>query len=148
MSELKKIDFDILNELSQNSRQSFRSLAKKIGVSVSTVIKRVENMQKDGVIKQFTVAIDHHKLGYDYHALVEIATVQERLNEVEEFLKKRREVYAIYDITGSKDVAILVRAKTQEEIRAFMRTLVEQPGIERTETRIIFDSLKEEPNQF
>jgi len=148
MFEPKKIDLDILSELSRDSRQSFRSIAKRTGVSVSTIIKRVALLQGEGIIKQFTIAIDHPKLGYDYHALVEITTLQEKINEVEDFLKKRREVYAIYDVTGSKDIAILIRTKTREELREFLRTLIAQQGVEKTETRIIFDSLKEEANHF
>lgn len=148
MFELKKIDYEILYELTRDSRQSFRNIAKKVGVSVSTVIKRAEMLQKEGIVKQFTISVDHRKLGYDQHALIEIATEQDKLREVEDFLRKRKEVYAIYDVTGSKDVAILIRAKTQEELRSFLRALIDLPGIERTETRIIFDSPKEELNLF
>ena len=143
MFELKKIDFDILVELSRNSRQSFRNIAKKIGCSVSTVIKRVSLLQENGIIKEFTVSIDHHKLGYGYHALLEIETVQEKMNEVEEFLKKRKDVYAIYYVTGTKDIATLIRTKSQQELRNLLRAIAQLPSVERMETRIIFDTPKE-----
>ena len=140
MGELKKTDYAILAELTKDSRQSFRMLAKKIGTSVSTVIKRVHLLQQEGIIKDFTISVDHHKLGYEYHALVEIVSRQQEHRGVVDWLQNRKEVYAVYQVTGTKDVYTLIRTKDQAELRGFLDGMQRQEGVDRTETRIIFEA--------
>jgi DNA-binding Lrp family transcriptional regulator len=50
---MDNVDFMLLKELMANSRVTFRQLADKSGLSVSTVHKRVQVMIELGIIKQF-----------------------------------------------------------------------------------------------
>jgi len=57
-------DQKIIEMLELNARTPFTEIAEELGVSESTVRKRVERMEKDGVIKQYTVITDPAKRGY------------------------------------------------------------------------------------
>jgi DNA-binding Lrp family transcriptional regulator len=61
---MKKIDWRLLSELMKNSKTSDRELARKIGVSQPTVTRRRRNLEKQGIIKEYTVIPDFLKLGY------------------------------------------------------------------------------------
>ena len=49
---LDELDKNILNALIDNSRLSYRQIAKKLGVSVATVMHRVNILEKEKVIKR------------------------------------------------------------------------------------------------
>ncbi len=55
-------DKQILSALQENSKISFKDLAKSLGVPVTTIWRRVKNLEEKGVIKKFTIEIDRKKL--------------------------------------------------------------------------------------
>lgn len=57
-------DKKILYYLLQDSRQSFKKLGKKAGVSSDFVSYRIKRLIKDGIINAFTIRINCAKLGY------------------------------------------------------------------------------------
>jgi winged helix-turn-helix DNA-binding protein/FCS type zinc finger protein len=52
---LTELDRRILAELRTNARLSFRTLATRLGVSTPTVSKRVQRMERAGIIQGYTV---------------------------------------------------------------------------------------------
>jgi DNA-binding Lrp family transcriptional regulator len=64
MEKIDLKDRKILYELDIDSRQSFRSIGKKIGLSKDVVASRVKRLQEKGIIKNFFTVIDSSKLGY------------------------------------------------------------------------------------
>ena len=63
---MDKIDKAILRELNQvNCRASYRSLARKFGLSPNTVKNRVTKMIEQGVILKFCVSYIWEQLGYE-----------------------------------------------------------------------------------
>jgi len=67
---LRDLDLQLVTELMKNSRRSDRELAKALGVSQPTVGRLISRLQKDGVIKEFTVVPDFRKLGFDLMAII------------------------------------------------------------------------------
>ena len=59
-------DRKILYELDFDSRQSYRSIGKKVGLSKDIVASRVKKLEEDGIIKKYYTVIDYSKLGYEY----------------------------------------------------------------------------------
>jgi Lrp/AsnC family transcriptional regulator for asnA, asnC and gidA len=62
---MDKIDLQIINELVDDARKPFREIAKKIGVSTQTVIKRYNEMKQKGTIQICAISIDANKIGYE-----------------------------------------------------------------------------------
>lgn len=56
-------DFRILEILNKNSRKSYLSIAKDLGISGKTVQKRIERMIREGVILSFEIGFDASLLG-------------------------------------------------------------------------------------
>ena len=53
-------------------------------------------------------------------------------------------VFAVYDITGSSDVIILAKFKNRRAIDLFLKKIQTIEYIERTETNLILNTIKEE----
>lgn len=146
MFEPDKKDIEILRELCKDSRKSFREIARKLGIATSTVINRVNLMKKENVIRSSTLALDHEKLGYTLTALIEITVSKGKLVEVEKEISQIHNVYGVYDITGTSDAAILARCKTRKELNDLAKSLLVMEYVERTNTHLVLNVVKEEYN--
>ena len=62
---MDKIDRKLLYELHWNARQTYSRLAKKLGISKQVARYRVEQLQKNDVLKSTHAVIDWRKLGYN-----------------------------------------------------------------------------------
>ena len=64
MINLDKKDKKILYYLLENSRQSYKSIGKKVGASKELIAYRIKRMIQKGVIKNFKIICNFEKLGY------------------------------------------------------------------------------------
>jgi DNA-binding Lrp family transcriptional regulator len=102
--ELDKIDLEIIRLLSQNSRVSFRKLAKKLGVTTKTVIQRYKNLRND-VISCTTIALNLRKLGYLCNAIFCIKVVsQHKISKMVESITQLPNVISVIRCVGGIDV--------------------------------------------
>jgi len=60
--KIDEIDERILDELRENSRVSYRELARSLGIPHTTVWTRIEKLRKRGIIKKFTIEVDEEKI--------------------------------------------------------------------------------------
>ena len=69
VEEMEKIDVKdrrILYELDVDSRQSFRNIGRKVGLSKDVVASRVKKLKEKGIILRFFAYYDIHHLGYTF----------------------------------------------------------------------------------
>ena len=63
MTDMDDKDRQILAILKRDSRTPARSIAQELDMRPSTVHERIKRLQKRGVIRAFTVSVDHEKMG-------------------------------------------------------------------------------------
>lgn len=136
------IDLKVLDELTENSRQSFRNIARKLGVSTVTVMKHVKNLEKEKIIQNYSTILDYEKLGYDIDVIVNVRIAHGRFEEVYDKLKNNPNIIAIYDTTGDFDAAIIAKFKSRRALDAFLKRLQVLQNVERTNTLFILRILE------
>jgi len=141
--ELDEIDKKVLNALIENSKLSLREIAKKADVSVATAMHRVNNLEKEGIIKKYTTLVDYPKLGYDVEVLIEVRISKGKLFQVEKEIAHHPNVFAVYDLTGDFDAGILARFKNRRQMDTFLKKIQTYDFVERTNTRMILNTIKE-----
>ncbi len=141
--EMDEVNKKILNVLLEDSRLSYRQIAKRIGVSVATAMHRIHNLESQKVIRNYSTIIDYEKAGYDIEVMFEIRISKGKLFEVEEKIAHNPHVFAVYDITGDFDAAILARFKNRRQMDVFLKKLQTYPFVERTMTKVILNTIKE-----
>ena len=62
----------ILLELQRDGRISNTELAERIGLSPSACLRRVQELEKSGVIKGYRAVFDHEKLGIGFIAYIAV----------------------------------------------------------------------------
>ena len=85
---MKDIERKLVSELMKNCRRSDRQLAKALGVSQPTVTRTLHKLEKEGIIKEYTIVPDFRKLGYSLLA-VTFVKLKKYLSQDE--IKKARE---------------------------------------------------------
>lgn len=61
---MKEVELRLVSELMKNSRRSDRELAKAVGVSQPTISRMIRRLEKQGVIREYTMVPDFAKIGY------------------------------------------------------------------------------------
>ena len=144
MFALDDIDRKVLGEILKDSKRSYRDLAKAIGVSTATVINHVQRLESAGVIKDYTVRLDHERLGYELTVITEIIVSKGKLLEMEQEIAKIPNVCAVYDITGETDAMVVAKFKSRSRLSDFTKGLLAMPYIERTNTHVVLTTVKED----
>ncbi len=142
-------DRKILAELQNNSKQNTTQLSKSLNIPRTTINNRIKKLEKAGVIERYKAVLDWKKAGKPVCALVHIViSSQESVYNVAERLRKMKNVEDIYVTSGQFDIIAKVRLKDNDELAEFIfdakTGLRSLPSVERTESMIVLDSVKED----
>ena len=141
---LDDIDKKLIRELLSNSKRSYRELARSMGVSAATVINHVQRLESAGVLKDYSVRLDHERLGYELTVITEILVSKGKLLETESEISKISNVCAVYDVTGQTDAMVIAKFKSRASLSDFTKKLLSMPYVERTITHVVLTTMKED----
>jgi DNA-binding Lrp family transcriptional regulator len=85
---MKNVELKLISELMKNARKSDRELANAIGVSQPTVTRTRSRLEKEGIIKEYTMIPDFRKLGFEIVAITFIRLMKELSSEETDELRK------------------------------------------------------------
>lgn len=139
---MDKLDSSIIGFLSKNSRTPFMQIARKLKVSESTIRKRVSSLEKNGVIKKYSLVVDTNKVGIGNVALVGVDAAPEKYLDVAKKLTEFDGIKFVASTTGDHMFMLEILAKNDDELRAFNEKLKGLDGVTRICPAIIKDTLK------
>ncbi|MEK6886692.1 MAG: winged helix-turn-helix transcriptional regulator [Nanoarchaeota archaeon] len=132
MDEKDKI---LLNELKKNSKRSVQELSKATKIPSTTVYNRIKALEKEGIIKHYSVKLDNKKVG-KIQAFFEVTV---NPNGVSEFLKKIK-ADDIYSIAGDYQFLIKSTFNDLGGVYSFTAQL-QQAKADKVKTTIVLDEL-------
>ena len=144
MASLDENDKRIISEYLKDARISYREVAKRLQLAVGTVLTRTKKLENEGIIDSYSVILNHDKLGYEIIAISEITVSKGKLTEVENAIAKLSPTCAVYDVTGENDVIIISKFKTRDEMSDFTKKLLSMSNVERTNSKIVLNTIKED----
>ena len=140
---LDKTDEEIVHELLKNCRGSYRELASRLKMHPTTLISRMNRLEKTGVIRGYGANVDLGKLGFEFMGMVQIKIAKGKLLEAQEKISRLRGVVAVYDITGEYDSVAIIAAKSREGFSQTIKSFLSLPHVEHTNTQVILNTVKE-----
>jgi len=66
---VKDAELKLISELMKDSRRSDRELAKAVGVSQPTISRMIRKLEKEGIVKEYTMVPDFSKVGFEIMAV-------------------------------------------------------------------------------
>lgn len=124
MSDLDAIDHSILRMLQQNARITNSELAEKVGLSPSACSRRLDILEKNGVIDGYHAHLSHKALDYKMIAIVHISLsgqFAKTLSEFEAAVKRCPNVLSCYLMSGEYDYILRVAARDLEDYERIHR---------------------------
>jgi len=137
-------DKKIINQLIENSKLSYRKIAQNLKISAATVMNHINKLEKNKIIKKYTVRLDYEKLGYDIPVIIELRITKGKLFEVENKISKNPNVSFLYDTTGELDATLVARFKSRKTMDNFLKKIQTYDFVRRTNTKLILNTIKEE----
>ncbi|MEZ5561055.1 MAG: Lrp/AsnC family transcriptional regulator [Pseudomonadales bacterium] len=140
LSVLSDRDRQLLALLQENARQSTAELARRLGVSRSTVQSRLERLERSGVIAGYTVRLNEDYLQGQVAAFVLIEVAPKRSATVIRQLRGRPEVQRLQSVSGNVDLVAEVRAAGVAALDATIDDIGAIDGVERTTSLIVLST--------
>lgn len=115
MLKIDAIGRKILQKLSKDGRISNLELAERVGLSPSACLRRVQELERSGVIKGYRAVIDPAKLGLTFVAYVTVGLsshTKKSQTDFETAIADAPEVRECHNITGT--IEYLLRVETQD----------------------------------
>lgn len=139
-----KLDIKIILSMNENARKSFREIARELNVSLATIANRVKRLEIEGIIKGYIPVIDLELLNFNFQVIISVKISKGKLMDIQKKLSKDPHVYDVFDVTGDWDSIIVAKFKNRAGLNAFIKKVASMEFIERTNTSVILNIVKEE----
>jgi len=111
MAKIDDIDKRILRELSRDGRLSNIALADRVGLSPSACLRRVQELERRGVIAGYRAVLDRTRLGTGFVAYIGVGLSEHSKASQEAFeraIARAPEVRECHNITGTIEYLLRV----------------------------------------
>jgi Lrp/AsnC family leucine-responsive transcriptional regulator len=145
-SDLDRIDLLLLAELQRDGRVPNAELAERVHLSASACLRRVQRLERDGVIAGYRAELDPDRLGLGLHAFVRVQLRQHDPQTVEAFARSVNdwdEVVACNALTGDMDYLLQVMVRDLDHFSRFLLDrLLGQAGVEDVNSSFVLRTVK------
>jgi DNA-binding Lrp family transcriptional regulator len=142
-SKIDHIDRAILEYLLDDGRMSFSQLAKKVGISRVMVAKRVENLQKQGVIEKFTVLVSRAYSRKPLPVFFDVIVNPEQIDNAAKKISRHDDIFVVYQMSGRSSLHVHGYFEDIEEVYKFIHNQMNKlPGIQNVSTEFLLKKFK------
>jgi len=142
--KIDKFDLRMIKLLSKNARLNYRQLAEYLNTTRQRVSRRLERLEREGIIKKYTVVPDLSRLGYIYVILGITLTPGTSIDEEIENIKNREDVKVIERAIGPHNLVIhLLVPKDMKEVEKRINEITGKlKNIEKVDVTFVTDIVK------
>jgi DNA-binding Lrp family transcriptional regulator len=134
---MRDTDSRLIALLKANAREPVTSLARKLGLARTTVQERIARLERDGVIKGYTLLLSDKAEAGRLRAVVMMAADPKQADRIGAELKRIPEVRALSAVSGAYDMMAIVEAETAARMDAVLDRIGKESGVTRTVSSII-----------
>ena len=148
---LDAIDRRILRVLQEDGRVTYDVLAQQVGLSPSTVLRRVKRLEESGIVRGYVALLAAESIGLPLTAYLNVRlekhTERHKRNPMDLFraaVQTWPEVVECAALTGEMDYLLRVAVHDMAHYTRFvMETLLKHPSVQDCRTSFVLDSVKQ-----
>jgi DNA-binding Lrp family transcriptional regulator len=133
-------DAQLISALRENARAPIADLARRLGLSRTTVQSRIERLERRGVIVGYAARLsDDHERGL-VRAHVMITVRPKEARAVEAALREMPQVRMLHSVSGPYDMIAIAAAASTADMDGLIDRIGALDGVERTTTSIVLST--------
>lgn len=144
--ELDRIDLHLLAELQLSGRLTNAELAERVHLSASACLRRIQRLEREGVIASYRAEVDPERLGLGLQAFVRVQLRHHEADAVAAFnvfVNEWEEVVACHALTGDMDYLLHVVVQDLEHFSRFLLDrLLSQAGVADVNSSFVLRTVK------
>lgn len=148
MTDFDEIDKRILRALARDGRISNADLAKEVGLSASACLRRVQELERTGVIKGYRAVLDPEAMGIGMTAYVTVGLsdhTKTAQRNFERAMAAAPEVRECHDVTGAVEYILRVETADLVAFKHFhTEVLGMAPKVQSITSYIVMETTKDE----
>lgn len=148
MTNIDPIDARIVQELRRNARQSNAALAERVGLSASACLRRVQALERSGVIRGYRAVLDAEAMGTGFVAYIAVGLNDHTKAGQEAFeraVARSPEVVECHNVTGTVEYLLRIEVADLVAYKVLHTDVLGTlPQVASLTTYVVLDSPKDE----
>ena len=141
MRPLDDIDHKILALLRENARRTLADIGGRVSLSVAAVKRRVERLERDGVIKGYTTRVDMSGYEEAIEVIMEVYCADRTSpGDIRPSFEHVEEVVSGFTVSGEPDVLLRLRVDSVSHLEQVVEQLRRDPNVVRTRTMLVLST--------
>ncbi|HEY7629371.1 MAG TPA: Lrp/AsnC family transcriptional regulator [Thermoleophilaceae bacterium] len=141
MRPLDDIDHKILALLRENSRRTLADIGGHVSLSVAAVKRRVQRLERDGVIKGYTARVDTSMFGDAIEVVMEVYCADRTSpGDIRPSFEHLDEVVTGFTVSGEPDVLLRLRVDSVAHLEELVERVRRDPNVVRTRTMLVLST--------
>ncbi|MHA1315661.1 MAG: Lrp/AsnC family transcriptional regulator [Candidatus Helarchaeota archaeon] len=143
MEDLDETNQKILKRLMKDGRTPYREIADELGLSESTVRKRVSKMIENQIIDRFTIALNPERGGKKVLAfLTVVPSAQSNIKDLWDSIVNFPEISEAFYMSGKCGLLLKCEVQNLQKLDELLEQIRELRGINELESCIVIRVLK------
>ncbi len=136
------IDQKIVALLRENARRSFQDIGREVHLSAPAVKRRVDRLERDGVILGYTAIVDPPAFGWHAEAFVDLFCDGRMPAEaIKRAVEREPGVVSAHTVAGEASALLHVMAQDTKDLELALERIRATEGVTRTVTEVVLSTL-------
>ncbi len=138
--ELDELDQQIIALLREDARRTITDIAGRVSLSPAPVKRRIDRLERLGVITGYTVALDHARIGPSIEAFTELRFAGDAdIDEILAVVEQIPEIREVFTMAGDPDALLRIRVSDVENLKTVVNRLRRTGRVTGTKTLMVLD---------
>jgi Lrp/AsnC family transcriptional regulator len=142
---MDEMDLSILRVLQKDNSLTVTEIAKQVGLSASPCWKRINRLEKEGIIKNQVAVLDGRQLGLSLTVFMSIRTGEHSgdwLKSFAKFIKVMPEVQEFHRMAGEVDYLLKIVVPDMDHFDKFYKNIIEKTSLNDVTSSFSMEAIK------
>lgn len=136
------VDQTIVALLREDARRSFQDIGRHVHLSAPAVKRRVDRLERDGVLLGYTAIVDPAAFGWHAEAFVDLYCEGDMSGSaIRDAVEREPGVVSAHTVAGESSALLHVMARDTKALELALERIRATPGVTRTVTEIVLSTL-------
>ena len=126
----------------ENARRSFQDIGRHVHLSAPAVKRRLDRLERDGVVLGYTAVVDPEAFGWRAEAFVDLYCEGSLSGEaIKRSVGREPGVVSAHTVAGEASALLHVMAEDTKSLESALERIRATPGVIRTVTEVVLSTL-------